>query len=484
MTRSRHTGYDAAVEAADSDDSERLAYEEALRLLMGLPDFERSMNQPGHSGFHLERMRLILDRLGSPHLAAPAVHVAGTDGKGSTAAMVTSILGATGHKVGLYTSPHLHSVTERIRIGMEPIGRADFAALLRRLWPHVLWVEREGQHGPMSFFEMMTAMAFEHFRERGVDFQVVEVGLGGRLDSTNVVEPEVSVITPVSLDHVATLGSTLPLIAAEKAGIIKSGTPIVMAPQREEAAEVVRRVASERSAPLKEVASALTWQTIEADAAGTRFHVCGAHGKYDLRTRLLGAHQVENAATAVAVAETLIERGFALPPSSIAEGIEQAEWPGRLQVLSDAGPLLVVDGAHNPAAARRLSQAVRAHFDFDRVILVVGSLGGHAMRDVLAHLAGLSPVVVAVRSRHPRSVAASVVAASAREMGLRVAGEHEVAAEGVERAVRMARRGDMVLGTGSLSVAAEMTEKVCGIEPELYPSLKPPKDPTKGGVIR
>ena len=131
MTRSRHTGYDAAVEAADSDDSERLAYEEALRLLMGLPDFERSMNQPGHSGFHLERMRLILDRLGSPHLASPAVHVAGTDGKGSTAAMVTSILGATGHKVGLYTSPHLHSVTERIRIGMEPIGRADFAALLR-----------------------------------------------------------------------------------------------------------------------------------------------------------------------------------------------------------------------------------------------------------------------------------------------------------------------------------------------------------------
>ena len=281
MTRSRHTGYDAAVEAADSDDSERLAYEEALRLLMGLPDFERSMNQPGHSGFHLERMRLILDRLGSPHLAAPAVHVAGTDGKGSTAAMVTSILGATGHKVGLYTSPHLHSVTERIRIGMEPIGRADFAALLRRLWPHVLWVEREGQHGPMSFFEMMTAMAFEHFRERGVDFQVVEVGLGGRLDSTNVVEPEVSVITPVSLDHVATLGSTLPLIAAEKAGIIKSGTPIVMAPQREEAAEVVRRVASERSAPLKEVASALTWQTIEADAAGTRFRVDGAHESYE-----------------------------------------------------------------------------------------------------------------------------------------------------------------------------------------------------------
>ena len=258
-----------------------------------------------------------------------------------------------------------------------------------------------------------------------------------------------------------------------------------MAPQREEAAEVVRRVASERSAPLKEVASALTWQTIEADAAGTRFRVDGAHESYELRTRLLGAHQVENAATAVAVAETLIERGFALPPSSIAEGIEQAEWPGRLQVLSDAGPLLVVDGAHNPAAARRLSQAVRAHFDFDRVILVVGSLGGHAMRDVLAHLAGLSPVVVAVRSRHPRSVAASVVGRlGPRDGSSRVAGEHEVAAEGVERAVRMARRGDMVLGTGSLSVAAEMTEKVCGIEPELYPSLKPPKDPTKGGVIR
>ena len=480
MTTSRHSGHDASVQAAERGDSERRAYEEALRLLMGLPDFERSLNQPGHSGFHLERMRLILDRLGSPHLAAPAVHIAGTDGKGSTAAMVTSILGAAGCTAGLYTSPHLHSVTERIRIGMEPIVRADFAALLRRLWPHALWVEREGPYGPMSFFEMMTAMAFDHFRERRVDFQVVEVGLGGRLDSTNVVEPEVSVITPVSLDHVATLGGTLPLIAAEKAGIIKSGTPVVMAPQREEAAEVVRRVASERSAPLKEVSSALAWQTVEADAVGTSFRVRGSHGSYELRTRLLGAHQVENAATAVAVAETLIERGFALPPSTIAAGIEQAEWPGRLQVLSDAGPLLVVDGAHNPAAARRLFQAVRAHFDFDRVILVVGSLGGHAMKDVLAHMAGLSPVVVAVRSRHPRSVTASAVAESARAMGLQVVGEYEVAAEGVERAVRIARRGDIVLGTGSLSVAAEMTEKVCGTEPELYPSLKLPKASAKG----
>ena len=481
MVASRHSAQGAAVEGAPS---ERRSYDDALRLLMGLPDFERSVNQPGHSGFHLERMRLILDRLGSPHLAAPVVHIAGTDGKGSTAAMVTAILGAAGHSTGLYTSPHLHSVTERIRIGMEPIGRGDFAPLLRRLWPHAQWVEREGPYGPMSFFEMMTAMAFEHFRERRVDFQVVEVGLGGRLDSTNVVQPEVSVITPISLDHVATLGSTLALIAAEKAGIIKDGVPVVMAPQREEAAEVVRRVASERSAPLREVAVDMTWQTIESDAKGTRFRVCGARGSYELRTRLLGAHQVENAATAVAAAETLMERGFALSLKSIAEGVERAEWSGRLQVLSDAGPLIVVDGAHNPAAAERLVQAVRAHFEFDRVILVVGSLGGHAMRDVLVHLAGLSPVIVAVRSRHPRAAAASSVAELAREMGLQVVGEYDVVAEGVERAVSMARDGDMVLGTGSLSVAAEMTEKLFGMEPELYPTLKLPKEPTKGGVTR
>ncbi len=479
MITSRRGGQATAVEGASS---ERRNYDEALRLLMGLPDFERSSNHPGHSGFHLERMRLILDRLSRPHLAAPTVHVAGTDGKGSTAAMVASILSAQGYRVGLYTSPHLHSVTERIRVGMEPIGRGDFAALLFRLWPHALWVEREGSYGPMSFFEMMTAMSFDHFRERRVDFQVVEVGLGGRLDSTNVVEPEVSVITPVSLDHVATLGGTLALIAGEKAGIIKQGRPVVMAPQREEAAEVVRRVASERSAPLMEVAAGMTWRTVEADAGGARFRLCGARGSYDLRTRLLGAHQVENAATAVAAAETLVERGFALSPESIAAGIERAEWPGRLQALSDAGPLLVVDGAHNPAAARRLVQAVRAHFEFERVILVVGSLGGHAARDVLAHLAGLSPAVVAVRSRHPRSVAASVVAESAREMGLRVVGEHEVVAEGVEWALDMARGGDMVLGTGSLSVAAEMTEKVRGMEPELYPSLRRPRDPIEGGV--
>ena len=473
---SSHSRYDAAVS------EERRGYDDALRLLMSLPDFERSVHHPGHSGFHLERMRLILDRLGSPHLAAPAIHVAGTDGKGSTAAMVTSILGAEGYRAGLYTSPHLHSVTERIRIGPDPIGRGDFAALLREVWPHAAWVERDGRYGPLTFFELMTAMAFVHFRQRRVDFQVVEVGLGGRLDSTNVVEPEVSVITPVSLDHVATLGETVPLIAAEKAGIIKRRTPVVMAPQSEEAAAVVRRVASERSAPLKEVSAALSWRVIEAHPKGTRFLVAGAQTSYTLRTRLLGAHQVENAATAVAAAETLIERGVALSPSSISLGIERTLWPGRLQVLSDAGPLLVVDGAHNPAAAQRLVQAVRAHFEYDRVILVIGALGGHDVRDVLAHLASLSPLAVAVRSRHPRSASAAAVGASAREIGIRVAGEYEAVADGVRCAIRMARKGDIVLGTGSLSVAAEMMERVAGIEPELYPSLKLPGASTQGGV--
>ena len=441
---------------------------------MGLPDFERSSNTPGHAEYHLERMALLLERLGDPHLQVPAVHVAGTKGKGSTAAMVASILVAQGYKTGLYTSPHLHSVVERIRVGLEPVSRGEFSSLVEQAWPAVEWVGESGGYGIVTFFELITALAFLHFSQIGADFQVVEVGLGGRLDATNVVTPEVSVITSISLDHTATLGDTLALIAAEKGGIIKEGVPVVVAPQPEEAMAVFVEIAADRDAPLVQVEKELVWSGRDAEIDGQSFDVVGLRGSYHAWMPLLGDHQLENATTAIATAETLAGKGVALSSDSILQGLRRVEWPGRLQVLSRDGPLVVVDGAHNPYSMGRLVQEVRRSFEFDRVVLVFGANGGHSAQEMLAELSELSPSVFAVRSRHPRSASPNEIALAARQQGLPVVFESDDVGLATRRALETCEDGDLLLGTGSLYVVAEVTEEVEGMTPELYPDIKRP----------
>jgi dihydrofolate synthase/folylpolyglutamate synthase len=455
----------------------KLTYETALERVMGLADFERSTHSPGHAQFHLERMGLLMERLGNVHLDIPTVHVAGTKGKGSTSAMIASVLSAQGCKTGLYTSPHLHSAVERIRVGMEPVSRQDFAAVVEQIWPAVQWTGKEGAYGAITTFEALTAMAFAHFKNIGADFQVMEVGLGGRLDSTNVVMPEVSVITSISLDHMVTLGDTIAKIAFEKAGIIKHGVPVVVAPQPDEAMEVFCRIAAERNAPLVRVDERVSWRKRSADMRSQSFEMHGLRDTYDLEIPLLGDYQLENAAAAAAAAETLAERGYAISKESIVRGLRDVRWPARLEVLStpdDGGKLLVVDGAHNPYSVKRLVQAVRDCFSFERVILVFGALGGHSARGMIAELDALSPLVIAVRSRHPRSSSSNAIAEAVRERGLTVAFEVDNVGEGTRRALVMAGENDLVLGTGSLSVAAEIIEEMRGIKPELYPYIKPP----------
>ncbi len=438
---------------------------------MGLANFERSVQSPDHSSFHLERMGLLLDRLGRPHLAVPAVHVAGTKGKGSTAAMIASVLTAQGYTVGLYTSPHLHRTVERIRVGMEPIAPDHFAALVYDLWPVVESVGANGPYGEVTFFEMLTAMAFVWFERIGADFQVVEVGLGGRLDATNVVAPEVCVITHISLDHVNTLGGTVELIAREKAGIIKRGVPVVAAPQPEVALRVFREVAAERDAPLIEVGSIKRWRRLSFDQTGQSLELDGRHGVRSLRIPLLGTHQMENAATAVTAVETMADNGTELSDDAISKGLETVRWPARMQVFSRGGRRVVVDGAHNPHSARRLVEALREHFDFRGVALVFGSLRGHSHSGMLGELRHLSPRVFAVRSRDPRSLESRAIEEAARSLGLAVMPGPENVAAAVRRALGLAGEADLVVVAGSLTVAAEAIEEIDGVEPELYPYL-------------
>ena len=466
----------------------QLSYEAALERVLKLTDFERST--PSHSSFHLERMGLLMERLGNPHLDIPTVHIAGTKGKGSTAAMVTSMLAAEGYKVGLYTSPHLHSAVERIRVGrsnrpvlskaeglttsLEPISKRGFASLVEQTWPAVERVGQEGGYGGVTFFEAVNAMSFLHFKQIGADFQVIEVGLGGRLDSTNIVRPQVCAITSISLDHVVTLGDTVEKIAYEKAGIIKRGVPVVVAPQPDEALAVFEGVASERKAPLVRVDERVSWRKWHADIEGQTFNVSGLLDSYNLYTRLLGDYQLENAATAITTVETLTDRGFAVSKDSIVRGISEVRWPARLEVLSRNRPIVVVDGAHNPYSMMRLVQAVREYFQFRQVILIFGALGGHSAKGMLAELVDLAPTVMAVRSRHPRSAPSGIISQGAWERGMPVVFQSENIGEATRHALEMAGEGDLVLGTGSLSVAAEVIEEVRGIQPEVYPYLKNP----------
>ena len=326
----------------------------------------------------------------------------------------------------------------------------------------------------MSFFEVMTAMAFLHYRRVQVDFQVLEVGLGGRLDATNVVTPDVCTITPISLDHVATLGDTLGLIAREKAGILKPGVPVVVAPQPDEAMGAVREVARQVEAPVIDVGERFGWEARGSGIDGQYFSVLGPRRRYNLWTPLLGEHQLENAATAIATVETLVDNGHNLSSESISEGIRRVNWPARLQLLTEDGGPVVVDGAHNPASMRRLVQALQRHFSVDRTIVIFGAISGHSVRGMLNELEVLNASVVAVRSRHPKSAECSAIADSAGEAGLRVVFESPDVAHALRHALDLCGQDTLILATGSLSVAAEVTEEVRGMAPELYPNIKVP----------
>ena len=449
------------------------SYEIALGKIMGLVDFERSTHTPKHACFHLERMLLLMNRLGNPHLKTPTIHLAGTKGKGSTAAMVTSILSTSGYRVGLYTSPHLHSAVERIRVGLEPISRQEFTGLVEIIWPTVNWVNQNSSYGSVTYFEMMTAMAFLYFSKIGSDFQVIEVGMGGRLDATNIVDPEVCGITSISLDHVQTLGDTLELIAYEKAGILKKGVTAIVAPQPEGVLEVFREVAIKRKASLIEVSKMIDWAINEVDLSGQSFEVAGFYDKYNIRTKLLGEHQVENACTAIAITETLIRKGYHVSSDDIINGLKQVTWPARFEILSRYPRLVIVDGAHNPDSIARLTKTILSHFEYRQVFLIFGTLYGHDLIGMVSEISKLSPVTILAQSRHPRSMPNNEVKEIFSDQGVPLLFETENVGVATSKVLDIATKDDLILGTGSFSIAAEMIQEIRNISPEESPCIKP-----------
>jgi len=309
--------------------------------------------------FGLKNIRAVLKDLGQPQKHFPSILVAGTNGKGSVCAMLTEILSRHALRVGLYTSPHLVSAEERVRLGRRPISSSDFCRLLSRVKRSCdRLVQTRKLKGPLTYFEHLTALAFLFFRERKVDIAVLEVGMGGRFDATNVVRPLVSVITSIGLDHQKFLGSTLGRIAAEKAGIIKPGVPVVSGLDDGTARRVIRSQAREVGAPLFEALGGADRLQAERRRSGYRFVFRHRGETYRFRPRLAGLHQGRNAATAITVASVLGETWRKLNRNKILEGIQRAEWPGRLEVFSRS-PVVVLDGAHNEEGARALAAYVR-----------------------------------------------------------------------------------------------------------------------------
>lgn len=427
------------------------AYQETLDYLYRFVDYSLVRNfRFSPEKFDLGRMVALLEKIGNPHRRYGVVHVAGTKGKGSTSAMIATGLQAAGYSVGFYSSPHLREFTERFQVNGQQISRAELVELVAFLKPAI------EQVAEVSWFEITTALGFEWFARKGVDLAVVEVGLGGRLDATNVVDPLVSVITALSMDHMSVLGDTIAKIAFEKAGIIKPGRPVVSAPQPAEAREVVHKVAAERGSRLVEVGTDITYCGLAHSLDGQSLEVKAGGVALLLNIPLLGLHQVENAACAYAALLEVRRQGWKVSDEAIQAGFARVAWPGRFELLRRNPPLLV-DSAHNRDSARRLRQALDDYFPGQAVVLIFGASEDKDITGMLDELLPRVREVVATQSVHPRAMAAEKIVEIARQYD-----RPALAAVPVERAVdlalRQAGQDAVIVGAGSLFLAAAVRD--------------------------
>jgi dihydrofolate synthase/folylpolyglutamate synthase len=424
-----------------------MTYPAALAFLFGLQKHGIKLG--------LDVIAALLRGLDDPHRRFPNLHIAGTNGKGSTAAMAAAVLQRAGHRVGLYTSPHLMDFRERIRVNGAPIAEERVAA-----WAGALQQIAHDQSA--TFFELTTAMAFAHFADSRVDVAVVEVGMGGRFDATNVITPLVSAITNVALDHQEYLGHTLAAIAGEKAGIIKSGTPVVAGRLQPEAATVIERIAKERQASCYRLGQHFH----VAGQSTTAFRYEGLHHCYDnLVPGLAGSHQLDNAACALAMLELASTAGLTVTEPAVREGLRTVTWEGRLERVEQE-PVLLLDGAHNPAAAAVVAaflRQYRAEHPAGRLILVVGMMRDKDRDGFLAMLVPLADELILTQARLPRAATVEELAKSLPRTAVRVH-RRPLPSEALQLARTQARREDLICVTGSLILVGEVKAMLQGCE--------------------
>jgi dihydrofolate synthase/folylpolyglutamate synthase len=367
--------------------------------------------------------------------------------------MIARVLSDSGHKTGLYTSPHLHTLRERISVDGSLISEDEFAATLSEIKSFIESMQQDSNFRQLTYFEALTALAFAYFKNKQVDVQVLEVGLGGRLDATNVAKPVVCIITPISLDHTQILGSSLEEIAREKAGIIKPGCWVVISPQPAEAASIINDICREKEAKVVQVGKDITWHKTGGGFYQQSLTIDGKTSKYRVNIPLLGDFQLENAATAVAALEILATEGFAISAADIAQGFARVKWPGRFHILQES-PIVLVDGAHNVASIKGLMSNIKEYFSYKRIFLVFGTSCDKDIAGIINELVALSPHVIVAQTGHSRAAPLPTLAAEFSKRGI----EPEIRktiGEAISRALSMADRKDIVCVTGSLFVVAE-----------------------------
>ncbi|TET68466.1 MAG: bifunctional folylpolyglutamate synthase/dihydrofolate synthase [Candidatus Zixiibacteriota bacterium] len=415
-------------------------YRQAVSYLFDLEKFGIKLG--------LENITRFLDRIGNPHNRFPAIHVAGTNGKGSTAAILEALLTSAGFKVGLYTSPHLVDFRERIRIGKRPVEREYVTEFVRSKKDLI-------EEIPVTFFEVVSALAFSYFAEQRVNIAVCETGLGGRLDATNVLKTEVSIITNVDLEHTDHLGSSVSEIAREKAGIIKEGVPTVTASNNFEVKRVLRNTCRKRKAPLVSIYDEAQWLVKEVGLKGSRLDVFTRSNKYvNLRLNLVGRHQLENAMCALLAIEILQDNGWRVPKRAVREGLAQVVWRGRLELLSKR-PMVLADVAHNPPAMKIIKENLQELFPEKRFLVVLGILSNKNYVEMLNEVGRFAKVIYLTKPITERAADPELLAREVSKQGLNFK-VIPVVKEAYKYALSQARPGEVVLVTGSHYTVGEV----------------------------
>jgi len=445
-----------------------ISYEDACGFLESFIDYEqRGFHRDFAEAVRLDVMSSLLAALGNPHHHWPAIHIAGTKGKGSVAVMMEAALRQAGYTTGLYTSPHLVTVRERVRIDGEKISPDRLIDVAEKLRWAITGLQQHNDRRRPTFFEVYTALAFQAFADAAVDVAVIETGLGGRLDATNVITPIVAVITSIDLDHTHILGNTVQEIAGEKAGIIKPGIPVVTAHQAPEVYDVLAARTTKAGTsllyapdvaeldPVRPVPVPNTSDNFEPPTE--RFVLATDTGPLELQCTLAGRHQADNAAAAYATLKTLADEGFTVSPNQFQAALTSLQWPARFQVAG-ARPWLIIDCAHNPASARALISALRRHLEYDGLTLVVGISADKDIKQILHILCPAADRIIVTQAANPRALAAEHLAAAVRQQFAGLISVAPAVTEAIKLAGKVTTEREAICITGSFFVAGEAME--------------------------
>lgn len=449
----------AAVEKVKRVPKAFRTYDQAMQYLFDATDYERQQKlRYNVTTFDLDRMNKLLKGLGNPHKKLKTIHIAGTKGKGSTATMLARMIQANGYKVGLYTSPHVTSLHERIMVNSDMITRKQMQGLINRAYPVIEKLSKKKNEGP-TFFEIMTAIAFLHFADLEVDISVIETGLGGRLDSTNVVIPELVGITHISIDHQNLLGNTIDRIAQEKAGVIKKGIPVFTVPQEPVAMRVLKKFATAQKAPLlvtgKDIDFSYRFESSREHGPHTRICLTTPNSRFEhLRVPLPGEHQAINCGLALAILDKLKHQGYTIDDEKAISGLNEVKLIGRMEIISE-DPRILVDTAHNAASIRALIQAIGQHIPYDSMVIIFGCNNDKDIRGMLTELQYGADKVIFTRSNSPKAVFPADLA----EMYAEVCGKMCQTALSLKEALRIARgavtREDLICVAGSFYLVGQ-----------------------------